>query len=67
MDRTDINDSGKRYNPVAIENKWQQCWKEDGIYEFEENSREPHKTSSYKLVHKLSFFSNYSDTTKFSF
>jgi len=41
MDRTDINDSGKRYNPVAIENKWQQCWKEDGIYEFEENSSAP--------------------------
>lgn len=41
MDRKNLNDSGKKYNPAAIENKWQKCWEEDGIYEFEENSDSP--------------------------
>ena len=41
MDRKDLNDSGKKYNPATIENKWQKCWEEDGIYEFEENSDSP--------------------------
>ena len=41
MDRKDLNDSVKRYNPVAIETKWQKCWKEDGVYEFKEDSSAP--------------------------
>ena len=41
MDRKNLNDTGKRYNPVAIENKWQKCWKEDQIYDFKEDSSNP--------------------------
>ena len=41
MDRKDLNDSVRRYNPAAIENKWQKSWKADGIYEFKEDSTDP--------------------------